>query len=229
MHHAFSAERTAWCALALQMLLARTSTTVDCFPTAMARLLNGLSSILVAHTYTGPGISTSSEPAKSSAKANPGSVNQSEEEAPAPGTPNKPIGHSGASGGEPLDLRAPETDALLPDGKPSRSPYARLAEATMEKAYKGTVNDNIQSVIRLMKSPLLLSDKRAKDRTGHVYIVRVTVLDLVKVGFTTNAIDKRDKQMQNKCRPGHPWDLISTGQMEPLVAFKRLGTCACRL
>ena len=103
------------------------------------------------------------------------------------------------------------------------SDYGRLAEKTMlgDVSYERPPARNQEQVLELMRTSLSYND--GEEKRGSVYVVRDPKLELVKIGFTTDFVEKRVHTIESQCQAAsQKWQIEHDASNTPIFAYRRL-------
>lgn len=112
-----------------------------------------------------------------------------------------------------------------PGHRGPRSDYGRNAWESMrgDMSYEKPPACNQKTVLELIRKPLEYNDERTWGKTGSVYVVRDPELELVKIGYTTNSVNKRVGKIASQCRASSKeWQIIHDASNTPIRAYRRL-------
>ncbi|KAK5701347.1 hypothetical protein LTR17_022677 [Elasticomyces elasticus] len=127
--------------------------------------------------------------------------------------------------GRPKASVSPRSRPSTPKDRGALTPFAALAWATMkgDTSFEGSVTKNAQKVADLLMNWQGFTDVKNADKKGWVYIVRDPKLDLVKIGFTRDCIDKRLRRIKSQCEAtSHEWIIVEDKHAVPIPAYKLL-------
>ncbi|KAI7159557.1 hypothetical protein KC349_g4013 [Hortaea werneckii] len=145
------------------------------------------------------------------------------------GDPSTPPARPSLSPNEPrrANRNRSESRTRTPSPEHSRrlSGYGRDAWGSMrgDKSYERAPACNQKNVLELIRKPLQYNDARTWLKPGSVYVVRDPELKLVKIGYTTDSIDKRVGKIGSQCRASsQQWQIEHEDPNISILAYRRL-------
>ncbi|KAI7216113.1 hypothetical protein KC333_g5031 [Hortaea werneckii] len=182
-------------------------------------------------------------PAPSVAVSSPEELDKTGFDTPTPGTPRSESRNAG-------DPSTPPAQASLSPGVCREDVYPRANRRRSERlrtpspGHSGRLGDrgrwvwgtmrgdvsyesppacNQKNVLKLIRKPLQYNDARTWLKPGSVYVVRDPELKLVKIGYTTDSIEKRVGKIESQCRASsQQWQIEHEDPNISILAYCRL-------